>query len=200
MRDERPRRRSSRNGVHHRRFDFHVSPRVEKSPQLGDNLRAPHENLAHSLVHDQIEIPPPVAHLYIRQPVPFFRQRQQSLAQHLEPIYLYRQLVRLGAEKMPGDADDVSQIQQLKQLKRLLPHHIQPDVNLQPPAIPAQVGECRLAVRPQRYDAPCHAHRRRRRGQFLRRFTRKFLGGPPRCMRPVKLVRMCRVTQGFDFG
>ncbi len=44
--DERPGRRPARNGMHHRRFYFDITSRIEESPQFLNDPRAGHKYLA----------------------------------------------------------------------------------------------------------------------------------------------------------
>ncbi len=67
VRDERPRRRSAQNRMHHWRFHFHVAAFVKKIANFPDDFRARNKNFSRPVIHDQIEITPPVALLDIRQ-------------------------------------------------------------------------------------------------------------------------------------
>ncbi len=58
---------------------------------------------------------------------------------------------RLDSKGVPGNPNDVAQIEKLKKLERLLAQHVEPRVNLQPPAIARQMCERSLPHRPQRH-------------------------------------------------
>ena len=112
MRDKRTRHRTAGDRLHDRSLDFEIAALVEESP---DGRNRPPPNLEHTprlRVHDQIEIPLPVANLDICQPVPLLRQRQVALAEKFEPARPDRQLVGLGPEQMTRDADVVTEVEQ----------------------------------------------------------------------------------------
>ena len=161
---------------------------------------APHEDLARPLVDDQIEIPPPIALLRIRQPVPFFRQRQQRLVQHLDALDPHRQLVRLRPKKVPGNPNDVAQVEKLKKLESLLAHHVEPRIDLQPPAIARQMRERRLPHRPQRDNPARHAHANPLCFKLFDRSPSELLRHLFGRVRPVEFVRVCRMPEGLDFS
>ena len=120
VRDERASRRAAGDGLHHRGFDFDVAAAVEKAPQLAHDLRAPHKDAPRILVDDQIKIALAIAPLAVGKTVPFFRQRQQGLGKQGELLDPDRQLARLGAEDVTGDADRIAQVQQLEKMKGAL--------------------------------------------------------------------------------
>ena len=86
--------------MHHGRLHFHVPARIEKPSQLANDLRPPQENLSRPFVHNQVEVPPPVALVHVREPMPLFRQRQQCFGEQLELLDPHGQLIRLGPEQM----------------------------------------------------------------------------------------------------
>ena len=66
------------------------------------------------LVGNQIEIALAVSNFHVGQPVPFFRQRQKRLAEQSHFGDPDREFASLGPEQMPGDADQVPEIEQLE--------------------------------------------------------------------------------------
>src|SRR2546430_13958942 len=76
--DKRPRGRASGDGMHHWRFDFDATARVEKPTHFLDDARARYEDLTRLFIGDQVEISLSVAQLNIRKAMPFLRQRQQG--------------------------------------------------------------------------------------------------------------------------
>ena len=130
VRDERPRRGATGNRLHHRRLYFDEASGFEEVAQFADDLSASRKDLPHSLVDNQIQVALAVAEFDVGQPVPFFRQGQQRLGQQSQFLHPERQLIGLGAEKMPGDADDVAHVQELEQPEASLAHHVQLDVDL----------------------------------------------------------------------
>ena len=198
--DERPRRGSPQNRMHHRCFHFHVAALVKKTPNFPNDFRARNENFSRAVIHNQVKITPPIALLDIRKPVPFLRQRQQRLAEQFELRYPHGQLIRLRSEQMPADADDVAQIEQLKQLELLRTHHVELHIELQARAVPQNVTESSLPVRPERDDAPRHSHVHMLRSQLLGSSLAEFLGHLPGRVCPFELVRIRRVSQRLNFG
>src|SRR6266853_5481399 len=111
VRDERTCRGSPRKWLHHRSFDFNIAAGVEKPPQFSNDLRAPDENSAGSFVRDQIEIPLAVAYFNVREPMPFFRQGQESFAEQRHFGDPDGELARLRPEQMSSDTDQVPKIE-----------------------------------------------------------------------------------------
>ena len=60
MRHKRPCDRASRDGLHHRRFDFNETASAEKIPHGLNQLRALQKNFAYLGIHEQIDIPLPI--------------------------------------------------------------------------------------------------------------------------------------------
>ena len=86
------------------------------------------------------------------------------------------QLARLGAEKIPGDAHEVTDVEQLVEFPVLHPtDRILADVNLQARSPSGQVREPCLPMRPNGHHSARHAH--------SRVFGRQFLGRPRRVAR-----------------
>ena len=134
--------------MHHRRFDFDVAPADEKLPQFRDDPRALDENLAHRGIRDQIEIALAIANVRIGQSVEFFGKRQECFRQQIKLFHPHRQLIRLGAEKMPRDADDVSKIERTEKLESFGADGIKLHVKLQPLPLPQNVCESGFSVWP----------------------------------------------------
>ena len=188
------------NGLHHRRFDFDVAARIEKAPQLADNLRAPQENFSRAVIGDQVQIALPVADLHVGQAVPFFRQRQQRLAQQGQFRDPHGEFAGPGSKQVPGNADEIAQIEQLKQFERPRAHDVELHVNLQSLARAGDVRKPGLAVQAERQDASGHAHGR------LGRFQRRGVGRGilfdqlRRGRRPFEFVGIRLMPASFDLG
>ena len=56
VRDERPRRRSARNRVQHRRFNLHEAGGAQAAADRCDDLGTQQEHVAHTLVGPQVEL------------------------------------------------------------------------------------------------------------------------------------------------
>ncbi len=69
--------RPARDGMHHRRLDFHESLRVKIPPQRLRQLAAFQKHLTDCRIHYQIHVALAVAQLNVGEPVKLFRQRQQ---------------------------------------------------------------------------------------------------------------------------
>ena len=155
VRDERPRGGAARDRLHHRRFDFEKSARVEEAPNRRDDVRPHFEDPARIRIHDQVEIALPVADLDIGEAVPLLRQRQMTLGEKRERRGPDRQLARAGPEQVAGNAHMVAEIQQLEDPEVLFRERVLPDVNLNPLQTVRQGQEARLAEAPDRQHAAC---------------------------------------------
>ena len=130
MRDERPRQRAAGDRLHHRRLDFEVAARVQERADRGEHAAAHLEHPPRLGIDDQIEIALAVADLDVLQPVPLLRQRHEALGQELQRRRPDRQLVGLGPEQLPLDADVVAEIEQLEDREVALGQRVLPDVDL----------------------------------------------------------------------
>ena len=88
------------------------------------------EDPARVRVDDQIEVALAVAGLDVLQAVPFLGQRDEALGEELEARRPDRQLVGLGAEQVPFDADEVAEIEQLEEREVALAQRVLADVDL----------------------------------------------------------------------
>ena len=120
MRDERPRRGTAGDGVHHRRFHFQEALADQEGADGLDDPAARDEDALDLRVGDQVHVALPVAGLHIGQAVPFFRERAQGLAEQRELFHFDRQLVRLGPKERAADTDPVTDVQQFRQGKALI--------------------------------------------------------------------------------
>ena len=119
--------------------DDDAAARLEHAPRIG--------------VDDEIEVALPVADLDVGQAVPLLRQRQQALREEVQPRRPDRELVGLGPEQAPLDADPVAEIEQLEDLEIELRQRVLPDVDLQLRVAVRQDQEVRLAEGADREDA-----------------------------------------------
>ena len=77
MGPERPCRCAARNGLHHRRLDFEITPRIQK---IADGLHDPgtqDKDLLDVGIDDQIDISLTVAEFHIGKAMPFFGKRSK---------------------------------------------------------------------------------------------------------------------------
>ena len=154
--DERPRRGSPGDGLHHGSFHFHVAALVQESAQRLDQPAALDEDLAHFGIDDQVDIALAIAEFHVGQAVPLLRQRQQILGEQGQFIDVHGQLARAGAEQIAAGADVIADIEQLEQLKALFADGIFFYVKLQPLSVLLQVQEAGLPHQAQRHDASGH--------------------------------------------
>src|SRR5262249_50376889 len=154
MRDERTRHCAAGDRLHHRRFHFDVSPRIKKLADRLHYLAALDENLAHVLVHDQVDVALAVAQLHVAQAMPLLWQPQKIFGQEGKLFDMNGQLTRTRAEEISANANVVSQIEQLIESKSFFADEIELHVDLQPLTALLQMREAGLALQPQRDDAP----------------------------------------------
>ncbi len=101
---------------------------------------------------------------------------------------------------MPGNPDEISQIEPLEQLEGSGAHNVKLHVNLQALARSRDVREAGFAVQAKRQDASGDPHRRfcgfERRCVSRSIFFNEFRRG--RC--PIEPVRVCVMASSFDLG
>ena len=161
MRDERARRRSPGDRLHHRRLDLQEAARVQEAAHLGDDPRPAPERLDHGRVGEQIHVALSIANLDVAQAVPLVRQRAQGFRQQRQRRRLDGKLPGLGPKEAAVHADEVADVQTLEEPVCRFPHAVQPHVDLDPACPILEMGERGLPVPPQRHDATRHRHGRR---------------------------------------
>ena len=144
--------------MHHRRFDFDVPSRIKDPPQFLDDSRARYEHLPRLCIGDEVQIPLAIAHLDVRQAMPFFRQRQQRFRKEENLLDPNRQLIGLGSKQVPFDADRIAQVQQMKQLESRFADDIFLYVDLNTLASSLQVRKARLPHQPERHHPAGDPH------------------------------------------
>src|SRR5262245_25413306 len=132
MRDERTRRRSPGNSLHHRCFHFQEIPFLEKAPQETHDVRTFLEKLSYFRIDHQIDIPLAIARLNIRKTVPLFGQGSQALGQQAQSLGFDCQFLGLRAKEAVLDSDNVAHIQGLKQSITLVSELVLPRISLDP--------------------------------------------------------------------
>jgi hypothetical protein len=152
MGHERPRQRPPGDRLHHRGLDLQIAARIEEAADRDQHLAAHFEDAARVRVDDQVEVALAVSNLDVTQPVPLFRQRQEALGEELERRGMNRELVRLRAEQLPLDADEVAQVQQLEQREVAPRQRVLPDVGLNPGTAVRQHEEIGFAEAADRED------------------------------------------------
>ena len=115
---------------------------------------------------------------------------------------MHGQFIRLGAEQVPLDADEVSQVEQLVDFEVLFAHHVPPDVDLQPSGSGGQVRKAGLPVGADGHDAPGDAHVDFGAFEFLASGSLVAFDGLLDSVRGIEAVRVGRVAEageGFEF-
>ncbi len=156
--DEGSRRCASRDGMHHRRFNLYISARIEKAPQLLNNLRAGNKHLSRFVVGNQVQIALPVAQLNVGQPMPLFWKGQQRLGKKCQLVNPDGKFVGFRAEEMSANADQIAKIQKVKKPKAALADNVFLYIDLYALAGTLQMRKSRLAHQPERNKPPRHAY------------------------------------------
>ena len=141
------------DGLHHRRFNFDETLRIHESPHRLHQLAALQKNFADLGVHHQVDVALPVAQFDVRQPMPFFRQRQQVLGEESDFFNVDGKFAGTSAKQISAHADVVAEVQQFVELESLLSDRIFLDVNLQSLAPLLQMREPGLAHETDRHEA-----------------------------------------------
>ena len=131
-----------------------IAALVKELPQSPQHRRPLHKDLANIGVHEQVDIPLPVAQLSVGEAVILLRQRQHRLGEKRDRLDMNAQLAGPRAKEISGHANVVAQIEQLVELKALLANRILPDINLQPLAILLQMRKAGLALAANRHQPP----------------------------------------------
>ena len=173
VRHERPRGSPAIERLHHGRFHFNESARVQLAAQRSDDPAAGHESPPHVRIH-QIQIALAIAGFHIFQPVPLFRQREQDFGQEREFFGMNAQFARPGQENVSLHAHDVAKIQLLEQGVVFGADGVFADVNLKALAPAGQVRESRFPHAANGHQTPGDAYMRGGRLAFRRQFLRCF--------------------------
>jgi len=160
MRAEGARRGPAWDRLHHRRLDLEEVERIEEVTQVADDARASAEDVAARLVHDQVEVAPPVARFGVGEPVPLVGQRPQRLHQQPQRLDAHRELAGLGAEQHAARGQGVADVEALEGVVRLAEGLLlQVELNL--PGAVGDLGEARLAHEALEHQPPADLDARR---------------------------------------
>src|SRR5947209_5090466 len=197
VRYEWPCRRPAVEGLHHRRFHFQITSRVQLAAQRGNNLSSRNEDVAYFRVCDQIQITLPVARLNVFQPVPLLGHGKQSLGKKLQALDVEAQFAGPGAEKIAFGANDIAQVQNLKQFVVRLRDSILPNVDLQPLSILQKVREASLPHSPDGEDAAGYTNVHLR-FQLFGRLISEFRENVWNCVRELETAAVRLKSQSLD--
>ena len=158
MRLERLGRRAAGDRLHHRRFHFHKSVRVQKAADLSDDLTALEKNVLHLRVRHQIEVTLAVADFRVFEPVPLGRRRAQRLGQDDKAGGFDGNFAGFGGEQRSFHPDKIGQVEMGKYVPLFITEDIFLGVNLDAAALVAHIDEHALAHVAVRGDAAGHGH------------------------------------------
>jgi hypothetical protein len=119
VRRERPRRRATRNGMHHRRLDLEIAARHEELADRLHDLRALDEHVARRRIGDQVDVALAVLLLGVGEAVELLGQRTQRLREQAHRVAPHRKLAGLRLEERAGRAHDVAQVPVLERVQRV---------------------------------------------------------------------------------
>ncbi len=112
MRDARGRaRRAAVDRLHHGRFDFQVTARIQLAADVRNDMTAAAERLARVLIDRQVQVPLTVARFDIPSaPCHFSGRGRYALVRQDDARGADRQLARLGEHDLPLDPHDVARV------------------------------------------------------------------------------------------
>jgi hypothetical protein len=121
MRHERARGRAARDRMHHRRLDFHETPRLGLEPLAheADHARTKLEHAPRFRRHDEIDVALAIALLDVGEAVPLVGQRTQRFRDEAHRVGLDRKLAGLRAHERAFDAYDVAAVPALDRFVRI---------------------------------------------------------------------------------
>ena len=130
MGHKRFRSRTTRNGVHHRRFHFQIALRSHEIAHGLHDLAAFDEGITRFGIGNQIHIALAVFRFLVGQAFVFVRQRPQRFGQQTQAAGAHRQLTVVGFHHFAFASDDVAQIPVLESFVRFFAHALVVDVKL----------------------------------------------------------------------
>src|SRR4029453_16949087 len=95
-------------------------------------------------VYHEVDVAAPVARLHVGESVPLRGQRAQRLGEKFELLHRHRELAGARAHELPGDADEVADVEVAKD-GEALPERVRARVELDGAGAAAEVGEAGLA-------------------------------------------------------
>ena len=151
---ERAGHRAARERLHHRRLHLEEAPLGEEASHEVHHPGAGAEGLARLLVHDEIEVAPPVARLPVSKPVELLGQGAKRLREQPQTLHAQRQLAGPGAERDPLRPHEVPDVPAAEVPVRTIRKVLPPQVELKAPGAVLDVGEARLAHHPPAHHPP----------------------------------------------
>ncbi len=157
MRDERPRRGTARDGLHHGRLDLEVPAIFHIAPDPRDDARTRLKGADRPGVGVHVHVAAAVPQLGVGQPVVLLRRGLQRLAVHLEAVGPDADLLLLGHPHRALGHDDVAVVELLCDAERSRIEIGFRDRDLQVTGLIAQRQEDQLAHRPVLHAPAGHA-------------------------------------------
>ncbi len=142
------------NGVENRGFNFHIAARFKIAADKGDELRANDEVAAAVVIDNKVNIALAVFKLGIRHAVVLLGQGAKRLGKKLNALGVNGDFLGLGFENVPGNTDDIADIELAEIGKFLLADGIGADIHLDKPLAVLNVAEDGLAHAALRHNAP----------------------------------------------
>ena len=124
-------RRAARRGMHHGRLDLEVVAAVEEAADGTDDAGPLVEDLAHLVVHHQVDVAHAVALLDIGQPFELVWERADALGEHDDLGRGDRKFARLRTHQRAAEAEDVAEVEGEEAVEELLTYAAERDEDLQ---------------------------------------------------------------------
>ena len=138
-------------GDQHGGLNLHEIALRQETADSGDDPGTLDEDIAGSVVHDEIDVALAIAHVGVLQAVELLRQGRQGLGQKSEFFGVDGDLAGLGLEDKALDADDVADVHLFKSLVGILTDLVAGNIDLD-----AAVSVLDIAERGLAHDALEH--------------------------------------------
>ena len=122
VRDERLGGGAALDGLQDGGLDLHVAVVLHVATERGDDGGALAEGLAHTLVHDEVDITLAIPGFLVGETVELLGQRTHGLGEQLRRARGDGELAALGAGHLAGRLDDIAEVELLQHLPGLLLH------------------------------------------------------------------------------
>ena len=152
-----PGRRAAGVGNQHGGLDLEEALAVQIAADAADDFGAVDEGFAHVLVHDEVDVPLPVAHVGVGQAVELLGKGLQALGEEGHLGGMDGDLAGFGAEDLAADPDNVADVELLELLIGLLAEAVAGDIGLDGPFEILHMTEGRLAHDPFGHQAAGNA-------------------------------------------
>ena len=141
MRNERPRCRSTGNGMERGAFNLNELITGKRVANRLHNLRAIHESLKHTLVVGHVQVPHALPHFEVGEAFVLLRRWLQGLGEKMKLLYENGEFARVGAPQVAIDANDIAQIKQTGEFPARFAELIHANEQLNPSGAVLNVNE-----------------------------------------------------------